>query len=302
MKSTKKELFLHLLIFFFLLIIITCLCMTVYFDYVERQTSSKEFFLEYCTNNSYEINPLICEHNEYKANHFPDTFQLFYSIVNSQFFWILESIFPTLIIFMGIYKINSVFKSQFLKNLLTRENYKKIYKSIIIDSYKNIWIIPLIMFYTFILCCFMTNSNFDYSYAINTSAAVYNLNVIKYPGLFILTYIINLLFISVFYINIGLLVCKKNSNSIISTTIASIIYYIISFINTFVIIPTINKLLNTSVEGYISFFDMYTYTDRTNLLGISLTSFSLAFISLLIVVIFYKNKEKTIIDFERMEE
>ena len=130
-----------------------------------------------------------------------------------------------------------------------------------------------------------TNSSFSYE-------------ILSNPVAFMLSNLLNTIFMSFFWTNIALLIVPDTRNYIISVLESIMIYFGIALTNTFFVILLISKILNKDVEKYLDFLDVYTYNNR-NLLSFNILCLSVALISGLLVYLKYKNKEKIIMKLER---
>lgn len=229
-----------------------------------------------------------------------DTLTVYNQVNSEEGLGIYYSIAPLIIILAGIYQINKEFRALHIKNYVTRENYKKYIKKALLNSYKNAWILPAFALYMF-LWSYYISGHFDYSYSISKGYSTFSVQFLEIPFMFMFTYMLNMFFISIFYISIGLLVVKHNKSVITSTIEGGLIFYGLAVINTFImqahLYPKVFKITNT---GNLDFLDIYTYSDKTSLIGFTIFCFCLAALSVILVKLSYKNKEKNIILLEKI--
>lgn len=223
-----------------------------------------------------------------------DTLTTFYEITNeSDYIYIYYFTIPFLIILSSLYNVSKKFKGGEIKNRLTRESYNSYIKDVFKDSYKSVIIWPLISVYMFL-----------FSYAISGTFEVAPINVttfsaeiLSHPALFIFSYLLNTILMSIFYINIGLFLVPENRSYLVTVIETIMVYFGITLTNTFFIIGFLLRNFKKG-EKYFDFFDMYTYHDR-ELIPFNLLCLGVASISSLVVYLKYRNKEKIVIKLEK---
>lgn len=201
---------------------------------------------------------------------------------------------PFLVITSSLYNISKKFKNQDIKNHLTRESYNKYIKKILLDSYKSVFIWPMITILLFMFSYIISNGSFE---IIDTNSS-FSYEILSNPVAFMLSNLLNTIFMSFFWTNIALLIVPDTRNYIVSVLESIMIYFGIALTNTFFVILLISKILNKDVEKYLDFLDVYTYNNR-NLLSFNILCLSVALISGLLIYLKYKNKEKIIMKLER---
>lgn len=201
---------------------------------------------------------------------------------------------PFLVITSSLYNISKKFKNQDIKNHLTRESYNKYIKEIFLDSYKSVFIWPMITILLFIFSYIISNGSFE---IIDTNSS-FSYEILSNPVAFMLSNLLNTIFMSFFWTNIALLIVPDTRNYIVSVLESIMIYFGIALTNTFFVILLISKILNKDVEKYLDFLDVYTYNNR-ELIPFNILCLSIALISGLLVYLKYKNKEKIIMKLER---
>ena len=229
------------------------------------------------------------------------TLKTYYDIINDNVNYnstslctVFYFLIPFLVITSSLYNISKKFKNQDIKNHLTRESYNKYIKKILLDSYKSVFIWPMITILLFMFSYIISNGSFE---IIDTNSS-FSYKILSKPVVFMLSNLLNTIFMSFFWTNIALLIVPDTRNYIISVLESIMIYFGITLTNTFFVILLINKILNKDVEKYLDFLDVYTYNNR-NLLSFNILCLSIALISGLLVYLKYKNKEKIIMKLER---
>lgn len=222
-----------------------------------------------------------------------DTLTTFDKILNdSEYSFIYFLAVPFLIIMSSMYEISKRFKSGEIKNRLTRESYNSYIKDVFKSSYKSVLLWPLITIYVLIFS-YMISGTFE----VSTESIAFTKEILSHPALFIFSYLLNTILMSIFYINIGLLLVPENRNYLVTVIETSMVYYGITLTNTFFIISFVLKNIKDA-ENYFDFFDMYNYKER-ELIPFNLLCLGVSLISSLLVYLKYKNKEKIIIKLEK---
>lgn len=229
------------------------------------------------------------------------TLKTYYDIINDNVSYnsislctVFYFLIPFLVIVSSLYNISKKFKNQDIKNHLTRESYNKYIKKILLDSYKSVFIWPMITILLFMFSYIISNGSFE---IIDTNSS-FSYEILSNPVAFMLSNLLNTIFMSFFWTNIALLIVPDTRNYIVSVLESIMIYFGITLTNTFFVILLISKILNKDVEKYLDFLDVYTYNNR-NLLSFNILCLSIALISGLLVYLKYKNKEKIIMKLER---
>lgn len=229
------------------------------------------------------------------------TLKTYYDIINDNVSYnsislctVFYFLIPFLVITSSLYNISKKFKNQDIKNHLTRESYNKYIKEILLDSYKSVFIWPMITILLFMFSYIISNGSFE---IIDTNSS-FSYEILSNPVAFMLSNLLNTIFMSFFWTNIALLIVPDTRNYIVSVLESIMIYFGIALTNTFFVILLISKILNKDVEKYLDFLDVYTYNNR-KLIPFNILCLSVALISGLLVYLKYKNKEKIIMKLER---
>lgn len=229
-----------------------------------------------------------------------DTFTVFFKIVNEETLSILVYIGPLIIATSSVWSVFKMIHSSYIKNYLTRSNYKKFLLLIIKNAYKSIWVIPAVMAFVLILS-HMISSNYDYSFAINNSYSTFDEVYLSNFGTFFVTYIINLILFSIFYANLGLCFIKANKNVIVTIIEAFVTFIGIEIINEVLITDLLfYKILNINIQGIINILDVYTYKGVFGYWQYLIVGLIFAVGSFIVVLLVYKDKEKVISSCEEL--
>lgn len=222
-----------------------------------------------------------------------DTLTTFNEILNdSEYSFIYFLAVPFLIIMSSMYEISKRFKSGEIKNRLTRESYNNYIKDVFKSTYKSVILWPLITIYVLVFSYLISGT-----FTISTETIAFTKEILSHPVLFIFSYLLNTILMSIFYINIGLFLVPENRNYLVTVIETAMVYFGITLTNTFFIISFVLKNIKNA-ENYFDFFDMYTYHDR-ELIPFNLLCLGVALISSLVVYLKYRNKEKIVIKLEK---
>lgn len=234
--------------------------------------------------------------NEYK----PGSFYLYYNYLlrNGVSSFVFPFFIPLMVIFPIVYKLSEEFRSKYIKNYLQRNEYNEYIKSIIKRSYKYILIVPILLLSFAVVASICSKLNFDPRYDIAFSRLSSEIGTYYNKPFFYISYILIILFNMGIYINIGLIILRKNKNffvALIESFVA--IYVFLCF--TFIIIGIgIQKIFNISAES-INLLEIYTWSNISNIGLYLLVNIVYFVVSFILVIIVYKNKEKFIKECEK---
>ena len=282
-----------------LLLLLSCVILSLVKYKIDFNHSIDEYnrVMEYLDKNS--INSPIIP----KKPIMYDTYSLFSYIIVDSPFAIIMYVMPFIIMLCGIYSFYSKIKTGYFKDECMRRNYKKNLIVNIFDSWKNAIIIPIFIIVLF-AGCYITTRSFD----INKTIEFYDYSLInrqyldKLPTYFI-TYTINLIFLAIFYINISIIKKKKNSNLFVTLVQSYLIFIIVGIITEVVVGKGLEKIFpilkSYNLCNSLSIFNFWVYDNVMNLSFMTLFAFLLFFVSTLIVILKYRNKESVIIEIDK---
>lgn len=302
MKKIKKyiqnnKIAITMLIILFVVITIICYGEKIRYIYTNEIKSVSYAFCE-IINKYEEIN--VCKDLS-NFNYTYDTFSIMNNVLSTKFFNYFLMTIPMFMIYISLKEVQKEINSQTYKYKLNRMSYQKYIGKIIKKAYKYIFLIPIIFIYI-IIWSYSISGHFDSTLAVQSGFENYKYlcdnNII-----FIITYIISIIFCIAYCINIGLIIMKKSNNIIITVISSTIIYYFIHIVNEFILIPYVwGKFVSEKILFYFDFLDPYSINGIDSLLLNVLRFLIPYFISLIILVLSYKNKEKNIIEFEKTEK
>ena len=252
-----------------------------------------------CYNNQNGFE-LTSEHCNYIINYeHPkiDTLTLFNQSISTNIFDIFLYVAPLFIMLCSIWTIIKEYQSGFFKKNLIRINYQTYLKRTLHTAYKSAFILPIIMIFLFGIS-YLLAGHFDYTVATNLGYSTFSVNNLSHPFIFIVSYILNKFFFSIFYINLALLFMYKNRNILVSILESYLFFIAIEIINEVLISDLIfYKVFHINIGYLLYILDCYSYAG-INRLAYLFISFLYAFISFAVLYLIYKNKEKTIIQSE----
>lgn len=264
-------------------------------DYANEVKRSRDIYnriVEECTIDI-NYNGLCNEYLEepYKK---PDTITSFFYILCNYNLNLLQIIAPLFVIIPSMWNFHKKLKTGYIKNELTRQTYKKYMLKEIIGSMKCILILPCMLLFLFI-GCYIISGHFDYTNFI--AMLVMDKKFLSNLPLTMAVYFVNIVLHSIFYVNLGLIFCKKNGNILVSI-IASYISFILLdlFFEAFVGSFLLGYLLK--IHGFVSLFNLFgiwLYTDYSSLSSIFIFSLFLSIFSSILVFYTYRKKEEVVI-------
>lgn len=198
----------------------------------------------------------------------------------------------SVIIIPLLYKYCKMFKSKHLKNLLVREEYKKVIKNIFIDAYKFVWVLPvaLIIIYLFCLC---VAGHADMTYESMQDPSV-DAQLLSNASFYIKYLLVNT-FYALSYVNLTLIVLSKNKEFIISVIASFILIVLWWYVLEFTGMAFYNLGIVHTEEYFWSLnvlsFDFYYNLNMNIFVLIPVISFAFSFV---LATSCYQNKEKLI--------
>lgn len=230
-----------------------------------------------------------------------DAITLTCEVVENNAFRFMAILSPLFIIIITINKIHNEISSGMFKNYLTRMNYKKYLKRIALNSLKASVILPLSLILIFFIACIITKFNFT------ADKSVYDLAIYenwKYHNFITYGIIICIIqwFMSIFYSNISLICCKKHKSKIVTIFLSYFIFFVIDIVFYVIIFAGIvNKIVGQhyNLARYFNLMGFWFFEGNTNFFAVIGLAIMLAFISFIILIGIYKNKEGLVIANEK---
>lgn len=227
-----------------------------------------------------------------------DFYSMFYSTYSQGYNFMIFVVF-LLITIPSIAVVCSFLKNNILKNTLTRESYKKVMIKLFSKAYKPALILPILTIIAFIVC-FISTGNFDFNNAIQGNFVSWNIDSIKNPILFMVVYILRVFIVSLVYINISLLICKKNHNFVVATILSYLCFIGIEiFLEVVCNLLIFTVILKSGFGVVLNILAIFSLFDYYGLMYSILIPFLFLIVTTILVYCNYKNKEKLIIECEK---
>lgn len=263
----------------------------------ERCLSDSEFYLD---SEFYQIWSESCDDLANYEHLSPDTYTIFYDVFRTYDPTMpLVYIMPLFMIIPAIWQVQKEISSNYAKNYLTRNNYRSYLKKMMTSVYKHAWILPAYCIMIFIVA-YMLSGHFDYSFIVDHSLATYGVDKLQLGGIFFIGFLINIFIHSLFYGNLALICVRKNKNVILTVLETILLWYGITlFLEIIGGILVHAGVLNPEQALVFALMNIYSLDQTPNIIFIIIFGLSLFIISSVILRKVYKNKEKSIICWER---
>lgn len=234
--------------------------------------------------------------NEYK----PGSFYLYYNYLlrNGVSSFVFPFFIPLMVIFPIVYKLSEEFRSKYIKNYLQRNEYNEYIKSIIKRSYKYILIVPILLLSFAVVASICSKLNFDPRYDIAFSRLSTEIGTYYNKPFFYISYVLIILFNMGIYINIGLIILRKNKNFFVALIESFVAIYVFLCFTFITIGLGIQSIFNIPAES-INLLEIYTWSNISNIGLYLLVNIVYFVVSFILVIIVYKNKEKFIKECEK---
>lgn len=199
-----------------------------------------------------------------------------------------------------VYNVCKVFKNKELIYELTRQNYSDFKKKLFKEAYLKSLIIPSILLIIFIITFIFCKGSAGNIYFKEFMEEGFLERVIS-PLLYTFTILVRAFLMSIIYINISLIVVRKNHNFYIASILSYLLFIGIEVVLEGVIGRIIlNNILKTdSMEIYINILNMFNLNLGKGYIMLYIPIIIILILSFIILHIKYKDKEKLIIDCEK---
>ena len=213
----------------------------------------------------------------------------------------ISLLLPIFIVIPSLVYICKYMKSKELLLEVTRTDYKKSVLNFLRKSYKSTFIVFGIILISFIIARIHTGS-FDASHYLKSEIKIWDATLVTKPFIFMALYLINILMISILYINVALCIARKYYNYFVASILSFLTIYGIDIILEVGIGAILfGHILNNKYFLIFNIINMINFDTSNGVFNLLLFSFIMMIASFLAVWISYKNKEKLIIDLERYE-
>ncbi|NLC47996.1 MAG: hypothetical protein GX758_01370 [Tenericutes bacterium] len=267
---------------------------------IEKMYNNKMTELEKCLKNNINVTVDYKHYCEYLEQSKEIKVDFYTSFANLLIFDI-KFLNPIAILFIIIPSLiipSRILKNKYLLNANNRMNYNDFKRHFFKEAYKFFWILPIIALIIIVPITFY--STFDLAYSTEFGFTYWSSPIVNKPLLFIILYLLNLSIYSIIFVNLGLIVLRKNHNYIISIILTYIFYIIIELffeliINLYILVP----IFNTEFGYILNIMNLFLFSDQFGILNLFIFDIVCLAISSFCVYISYKNKEKLIIECEK---
>lgn len=209
-----------------------------------------------------------------------------------------EFILIAIIVIGSSYYITKYLRNRIILNDITREKCKRIIKKLFFSAWKYALLVPL-MLLTIYFIIFLNVDNFQFSESISDTSmfvgTIFENNII----LLFLAILFKAFILSLFYININLIISRKEHNYILSVIKTYLFIVGIEIFFELIFSNVIDKLFSFEYGLLFNVINIYTYPYVENGLTQIFILLGILLISFIPVFMIYRNKEKLIIDSEK---
>ena len=239
----------------------------------EKSTSTEESFADFCDR--------INKNKDVKVDFYTMLSNVLYSNVRYiNLFAFLILVIPSLIIPSKLLKYNS------LKKVKSKENYQSFIVKFLKSAFKYIWLLPLLALIIILPITLITT--FDPTYSILYNTSIWTGNIIYHPIMFIALYILNIFLYSCIFINISLIILRKQHNYILAIILSFLCYVGIELF--------LEVAVNIEISNLFNIISPFMFSNQFGIENLLIFTFVVFGISILGLYLSYRNKEKLIID------
>jgi len=203
-----------------------------------------------------------------------------------------------IVVIPSLYYSCTIIKNKLIINSKTRMNYFDFMKLLIKKSYKYIWLLPVIILVLFIFL--LLNTTLDLAYALLNGSAIWGTYLLKHPIVFFSLYFINIILYSCSFVNLSLIVARRQPKYILAVIFSFVCYIGIELFLELVVNVIIFQNIFDSEVGYLfNIMNIFTFNDTFGIKKLMTFTIGVFIVSCIGVYISYKNQEKFIIDCEK---
>lgn len=274
----------------------------LYGDYLSIKSfcdmdESRNYYIEYCNTNE------IVSEGEKKFCQKILTNKVievdFYSALSSasqNVQWVFYLTF-LIVIIPPMIQICKMLRNKYIMNSNLRESYKDFIKKMLFTAYKYLWILPVIAIISMLPLLFSYTLTPEYStlYGLGWST-----NLIHYPVLFIFLYLLNVVIVSMIYVNISLVVARFQQKFIPCVVLSYIVFFAIEiFLETVVRVIILQRMFYSELGMIFNIMDVFGFNDMFGISTLFIVNISFLVVSFISVYLAYRDKEKLVIRCEK---
>lgn len=235
-----------------------------------------------------------------KSNEKPVSFFFVYeSLLDSGILKFIVPLFiPIILLYPIIYRLSLELNSGYIKYYLLRKKYSHYIFHLFKTSYK--YVIPILIMFVFFIIGSAIKSNYNFNPKIDIylrfiedSSLIFYNNKNNYIYYFIII-ILNLLF----YTNVGLIVLRNNNKNYLVSFIEAFLFIYLWWCFTFIIIGKLLYKFFGIMQEQINIMEIYRWHGISDGKIFLIVNVVFYLISLIIVLLMYRNKEKLIMKCE----
>lgn len=224
----------------------------------------------------------------------PDFYSVF-SVALTEIQFVFYFVFFAVVI-PPLILICKMFKNKHILNSNLRESYKSFIKKLLFTAYKYLWILPVLAIILMLPLLFTYSLTPGYSivYEIGWSS-----QLIYYPVLFILLYLLNVFIISMIYVNIALVIARFKHKFIPCIILSYITLFTIEiFLEIVVRVIILQRVFHTELGMIFNIMNVFGFDDLFGIPTLFIVNIGLLLLSFIGVYLAYQNKEKFIVSCE----
>ena len=224
----------------------------------------------------------------------------FYSEFSEVLVWYIQTVayFLFLIVIIPpMIPICKMLRNRYIMNTNLRESYRSFIKKMLFTAYKYLWILPVLVIILIIPLLMNYSLVPEYSVVYNMG---WSTNLIYYPVLFFILYLLNVVILSMVYVNISLVVARFQHKFIPCMILSYIVFFSFEiFLETVVRVIILQRIFHTELGMIFNIMDIFGFNDLYGIGSLFLVNISFLIISFVFVYLAYKNKEKLVIQCEK---
>ncbi len=203
-----------------------------------------------------------------------------------------------LIVTPSIFFTSRYMKNKMIINEATRCDYKHSLANYLKKAYRPVFIVPLLILLSFGTAYLLTgNFNVGTKYI---NSIPWTANFVSNPWVFITLFILNAIVLSFLYINVSLIVVRKNHNFFVTLILSFLLLYGYDiFLEIFMGGILFTVIFHSDFAVYFNVLNVANFNDTLGLIAPFVVPGISLILSFIILFFKYRNKEKLIIDCEK---
>lgn len=268
-------------------------------NYVKTQLESEKR----CATKEWRENEIYkdyCDVSDYNRGMKVD----FYTMLSSSYASAFTSLSLVIFFFIAIPGLNyicSYFKNGIMKNEIQRKSYRSLLTKVLKESYKTVFILPIILSVAMLVCILYTNT-FNPEYALGHSSIGWSASTVANPVVFIVLYIIATILYSTLYINICLCVVRKFHNYFVAIILSFLVLIgLEAFLEIGINTILFGIVLKSDLGFVFNIVNIFNFSDSHGLFYTIFIPLFFVILSFIVLYFMYKDRESLLIDCEKDE-